>query len=289
MADGSYDRRTGIDTDDEIGLLSASFDKMAEAVETRIKLLTKSVQQRDDFILALTHEIKTPITSILGYSERLRKYEPKPEQYYESIEYICREAHRMENLSLKLMQLIGLKSIGLKSDGLKSDGLKSDGLKSVGINMERFSVTSLFNSLEATLPQTTKNITTGFNAEGDLTIFADPVLIDDLLRNLILNAIQACSDNGIIVVSAEPLNNTSVCFTVKDNGKGLADGEIERITEPLYMADKSRSYIEGNSGLGLTICARITELHDTALQFESSKDVGTTVSFTLKGEKFDEQ
>ena len=108
IAAGNYALRTDLHTDDEIGQLSESFDTMAAAVQEKVAALELSVQQREDFMGAFTHELKTPMTGILGYADLLRSMQPDPEEQREAAGAIYHEAHRLENLSVKLLQLLHL-------------------------------------------------------------------------------------------------------------------------------------------------------------------------------------
>jgi signal transduction histidine kinase len=200
------------------------------------------------------------MTSIIGYARRLRKTEPNPAQYLEAVDTIYHESCRLENLSKKLMQLMLLDQEPLQK--------------------ERVPITRLFDSIGKTLPQVSAGIDISFRATQDQSVYADRTLLDDLLRNLILNAVRACGENGKIRVSAEtrpPL----IRFNVSDNGTGIPADEIEKITEPFYKVDRSRTSLGDGSGLGLSICQKIANLHDTSLALHSVQDEGLSVSFEI--------
>src|SRR5699024_3746920 len=97
---------TGVHTGDEIGALSEDFDRMAAAVQEKVAALELSVQQREDFMGAFTHELKTPMTGILGYADLLRTMQPDPEEQREAAGAIFHEAKRLEDLSGKLLKLL---------------------------------------------------------------------------------------------------------------------------------------------------------------------------------------
>ncbi|MEG1304425.1 MAG: histidine kinase dimerization/phospho-acceptor domain-containing protein, partial [Oscillospiraceae bacterium] len=109
IAAGDYSGRTSIRTSDEIEALSVSFDKMAAAVEDKVLSLNRTLSARERFIGAFTHELKTPMTSMLGYAAFLREGEQSPEEQRIAADYIYRETRRLEQLSGKLMLLLGLK------------------------------------------------------------------------------------------------------------------------------------------------------------------------------------
>ena len=108
IAAGDYARRTALHTGDEIETLSRSFDAMADAVQEKIADLQADVQRREDFVGAFTHELKTPMTSIIGYADMLRSYDLPAAERREAAEYIYREGRRLESLSLHLLDLLVL-------------------------------------------------------------------------------------------------------------------------------------------------------------------------------------
>lgn len=108
IADGEYTQRTQVKTDDEIGALSRSFDAMAAAVEGKINELSKTTQSQQDFIAAFTHEVKTPMTAMLGYADLMRARPDDTETQREAAGYIYHETQRLENLSRSLLALMGL-------------------------------------------------------------------------------------------------------------------------------------------------------------------------------------
>ena len=108
IAAGDYARRTDLHTGDEIEALSRSFDKMADAVQEKIADLEADVQRREDFVGAFTHELKTPMTSIIGYADILAAMQTDPDEQREAAAAIAHEGRRLESLSHKLLALLGL-------------------------------------------------------------------------------------------------------------------------------------------------------------------------------------
>ena len=113
------------------------------------------------------------------------------------------------------------------------------------------------------------------------TLYGDKDLLLSLLINLIDNARKASSSGDTITVLGYS-DNDYYCISVQDTGKGIPADEIDNITKPFYMVDKSRAREQGGSGMGLALCARIAALHGTTLQFASVPSQGTTVSFCLQ-------
>ena len=106
IAAGDYARRTALPGSDEIAALSRSFDHMADALQAELDSRALAVRQREDFISALSHELKTPMTSILGYAQLLRTEGADPELRERAAGYIAHEARRLESLSRKLLDLM---------------------------------------------------------------------------------------------------------------------------------------------------------------------------------------
>ena len=263
IAAGNYAERTQLCSGDEFGTLSASFDEMAAAVEANIRALEEQIREREDFVGAFTHELKTPMTSMLGYAALLRAEDMEPGQRRAAADYIWRETNRLEALSQKLMLLMGLKE--------------------ETVELAPVSLRAAFSGVRRTLPKPAREVRVRFADTGKLRVMADRTLLDDLLRNLIVNAQRACADGGLVEIGCEMTEGGAV-ISVRDNGCGIPERDIARLTEPFYMVDKSRARAENGSGLGLALSERIAALHGTHLRFESEVGVGTVVRFTLATE-----
>lgn len=260
IAQGAYQERTNVKSTDEIGQLSKSFNQMADAVECQIDELQMAVKQRDDFINAFSHEIKTPMTSIIGYSDILRTSASDKEKQLKYSRTIYQEGKRLEELSRKLMDLMMFTEENIK--------------------LEHTAVYTIAHRLNQQMEPLMGDLELSIMVEPAI-VLADLALLDCLLRNLIVNAKKSEPKENVIEVYGKCLGDT-YRFTVSDTGCGIPAEELDRICEPFYMVDKSRSRSKGGSGLGLFLCNRIVELHHTSLHFESEPGVGTSVSFELE-------
>lgn len=256
IADGDYARRTGLHTGDEIETLSSSFDKMADAVQEKITALQADVRQREDFMGAFAHELKTPMTSIIGYADMLRTIQASPAEQYEAAGAIYHEGRRLEALSGKLLALLGL-------------GEET-------ITLQPTALAALWPRLQAACPGVPLQL-----PACDAAVQADADLLLDLLCNLVGNAVKASEPGQPVEVRAAD-NGDTVTLTVADHGCGIPQSEISRVTEPFYMVDKSRARKQGGSGLGLALCKRIAEVHGSDLHIESAPGEGTRVSVILR-------
>ena len=260
IAEGDYSVRTALHTGDEIEQVSKSFDSMAQAVEEKMDALCLSVQQRDDFMGAFTHELKTPMTAILGYADTLRTMQCDPVTQQKAANFIFTEAKRVEMLSQKLLRLLGLTE--------------------EPVALLPVSLQSVFVHTATALTPIIKNTSVHWRSAEDIIVIADADLLCDLLYNLIHNAFKSNCKSGIECFYEIQHNN--VMISVKDTGCGIPQQHLARITEPFYMVDKSRARAAGGSGMGLSLCQKIARLHGSELTFESTVGVGTTVSFSLK-------
>ena len=222
---------------------------MAQAVEGTVQTLQQNARQKDDFVAAFTHELKTPMTSILGFADILRSGEVSPATRRTAADYIYHESKRLEALSGNLLALMGLEQ-------------QPPQLEAVPLGR-------VLQSLRRALPQGSPVPTL---PRSNAVVLAQPELLCDMLYNLIQNARKATPADGKVEVL---LDETPTRLTIRVQ-------ELARITEPFYMVDKSRAREQGGSGMGLALCARIAALHGTTLQFTSVPSQGTTVSFCLQ-------
>ena len=263
MADGELDVRVQISSSDEIGILAADFNTMAEKLEEQVQELIDAARRQEDFIGSFTHEIKTPLTSIIGYADLLRSRPATAEQVQNNADYIFREGRRLEMLSRKLMDLIVLKQQDFPLRLVPMDTF----LQRVGGTM---------------LPVLEKQeIHLQIQADA-ATISIEPDLMETVCLNLLDNARKAMDQSGIIILEGRK-EEDGYSISVIDHGKGIPAKELSRITEAFYMVDKSRSRSQGGAGLGLSVCQRIVELHNGKMEFQSIEGIGTKVCVYLKG------
>jgi len=259
IAAGDYALRTRMHTGDELEILSQGFDQMAGAVQDKVEALELSVQQRDDFVGAFTHELKTPMTGIIGYADLLRSMQPDPEEQREAAGAIFHEAQRLEALSGKLLQLMGLGEHAPQLVPVQLDSVFAEAHRAVAPALNGCILTMQSNGL---------------------TVQGDADLLCDLVINLVTNAAKASTPGSTIAVCAEQADG-SIRLTVQDHGQGIPADKLPRVVEPFYMVDKSRSRRQGGSGLGLALCSRIAQAHGGTLAMESELGKGTTVTVTL--------
>lgn len=260
VAAGDYTVRAQVTSTDEIGQLASDFNAMATQLEMQVAALTDSVRRQEDFIASFAHELKTPLTSVIGYADMLRSKNLPSEKSVLAADYIFREGKRLESLSLKLLDLIVMQRRGLALRELPTGRLFADA--------RAFLEAAAGRSVRLEL------------SADPVVLRVDPDLFTTLLFNLLDNARKAVAEEGTVWLTGERAAG-GYRITVRDDGKGIPPGELPRITEAFYMVDKARARTQGGAGLGLAICAEIVRLHKGEIAFDSAPGEGTTVTVTL--------
>lgn len=250
--------------------ITAAETKESRLQKVRISELERSIEnlenvasRREEFIGSFAHELKTPLTAIIGYADMLRSKDMNPKSRFTAAGYIFSEGKRLEALSLKLMDII----VAGHRD----------------FELRRYEVGYFIRSVAAvTVPSlSSEGITLDMRWEPGY-IEVEPDLFKTLVINLVDNARKASRKNSVIELYGK-VENGGYALYVRDHGRGMPKEELSKITEPFYMIDKSRSRAQNGAGLGLALCQRIAELHVTKLEYESEEGRGTTVRVLLKG------
>ena len=262
---GKYDKRAEVFSDDELGRLATVFNRMADTLEEQILSLEDAARRQKDFTASFAHELKTPLTSVIGYADTLRSRDLSRELQIEVANYIFSEGKRLESMSHALLDLFALEENAPKFRSVSAKNLVEDTVKRCSYLLQE------------------KNLKTELYIQ-DQQIKVVPELIQTLLYNLIDNARKASTDQGLIRIRATPTED-GFLFSVLDYGRGIPQEALSRLTEPFYMVNKSRSRAQGGAGLGLALCQKIAEVHQSSLAFSSELGKGTCVSFQL-GKEF---
>lgn len=263
IAGGQYALRSDVRATDEVGDLSRSFDHMAETVEQKILDLEDVARRRELLLGALTHEMKTPMTAIIGFSDSLLTMPLTEEGRMQAAYEIHEAALRTERLSQKMMQLIAMKDCPvLVRRPMKTDALFAAAQSAVSARLEE------------------RQVTLTLNARTDKLI-GDIDLLISLLTNLIDNAAKASPPGKTIRVTADEAAD-SYRLAVSDEGSGIPADKIALVTEPFYRVDKARSRKQGGAGLGLSLCQLIATAHGGELNISSEIGKGTTITMTWR-------
>lgn len=262
MAEGDLSVRLRAESKDEIGSLARDFDHMADNLEENIHAMEETMAAQERFMGSFAHELKTPMTSIIGYADLLRTQALDPGDAQEAANYIFSEGKRLESLSLKLLQLHLAKH-------------ETPDLQTVEVSelAER-----LVRRLKPVYEQENVRLSCR-TVPGKWEM--DPELMESVLMNLMDNARKAMDKGGAILLMVEFPGETCR-IRVCDNGRGMPPEVLSHLTEAFYRVDKSRSRAQGGAGLGLSLCNEIVRFHNGELKFDSQLGKGTCATVTLR-------
>ena len=226
------------------------------------KMLDK---QKKQFTANVSHELKTPLTSIAGYAELIETGMAKPEDIKPFAGVIRKQALRLVSLSEDIIQLSQLEESDDEDMSFESVNLYEIAQRCV----EALNINAI-----------NKGVTLNLTGE-ECYIRGKAQLVEELVYNLCDNAIRYNKENGNVTVTVTPLEK-GASVSVKDTGIGIPKKYQERIFERFFRVDKSRSKVTGGTGLGLAIVKHITQLHDAKLEISSEEGKGTEIIVTFK-------
>lgn len=226
--------------------------------------ILKSVMVRQDFTANVSHELKTPLTAISGYSEII-------ENRMASDEEVIKFAGQINKSSKRLLTLI--------NDIIKLSEFDSDDLE---VPFSKVNLNVAVRKCVETLEMNAKKHKVTLDISGkDAYIYGNIELINEIVYNLTDNAIRYNNEGGRVHVNTS-FNDDNVILEVKDNGIGISKEHQDRIFERFYRVDKSRSKLTGGTGLGLAIVKHIVAKHDAKIEIESDFGRGTTIRVIFK-------
>lgn len=262
VANGEYNA-IEIKSKDEIGELTADFNTMTEAVKQKVEKLEDIASERKVFIDNMTHEMKTPLTSIIGFSDLLRSARLDDETVHDYAESIYKEGKYLKSISSKLMDLILLRQ-------------KPE--------MTEIDVPRLVEEIDESVRPIASSRQVAFSvASVEAKLVCDRELIKSLLYNLIDNAVKASQPGTCVTLNAYFTQDGVMEFSVADQGSGIPKEELDKIFEPFYRVDKARSRKYGGAGLGLALCMEIAHAHAATLEIESEVGRGTVIRLRFDG------
>ncbi len=249
VAKGNFDIEVNISGDDELGQLTADFNLMTAELKN-IDIIRK------DFVSNVSHEFKTPITSIQGYAKLIRDGNLTKQQLEEYSDIIVNESDRLSKMATSMLQLSELDSRVIRE-------------KAKPFSLDE-QIRKVILLLEMEWSQ--KGIEWDIDLE-DIDYVGNENLMSQVWVNLIQNAVKFSRPDGLIQIKLK-LQNKKAVFIITDHGCGISEQDIEHIFERFYKADRSRTN-EGY-GLGLVIVRKIIELSKGSIHVESEKDRYTT-------------
>lgn len=246
LADGDYAAPLPAAKNDEMNALIRAFSRMSAAIDERETALRTQAEERQALIDALAHEMRTPLTAILGGARLLQQSRLSGSQQSELLDTMAREASRLSTMDERLLLLTRLDHEVPAFAPFDSQAMAREAL----------------------------SVYDGVRLEGDDAVFVgERELTILLLRNLVVNA-QRAGGKEAVRVTLHPDG-----FDVTDYGCGMTKEQIARAFEPFYKADKARTRSAGGAGLGLPLCRKIARLHHGKLHMESEIGRGTRVCY----------
>lgn len=219
-----------------------------------------AAKARQDFTTNISHELKTPLTAILGYAQLLEGGVVEEDRRIHFIQEIYNNANRL---------------LALIDDVIKLSELDRSGYYG---SLEDVDLYEIATECMKTLSINSKTRGVNISLEGEHSrVHGNADLLRELLENLGQNAIRYNKPGGMVRITVENRDGRTVLI-VKDNGIGIPASEQQRVFERFYRVDKSRSKATGGTGLGLAIVKHIVEIHGATIELDSAPNVGTTVT-----------
>jgi signal transduction histidine kinase len=266
IKEGAYGKKIKYEKNDEAGKLVHTFNVMSDTIKEKDEQTKKTDIAKDEFLAMITHELKTPLVPIQGYSdillsEHLGKLNEKQKERINII----------KDSSENLLSII--------SDLLDAQKLELGQLRMrVGNSNIKETITDAIKSF---LPQAQKNKIEIISDIQDIIIEHDPDRIKQVITNLIKNSLNAIThQNGKIEISSEEFPH-EIKIRVKDNGMGIPPEKQDKLFKKFYQVDATLTREKGGSGLGLAICKGIMENHGGSIQLERSRNQETVFTLSL--------
>lgn len=256
-AQGDFSKRVTVTGHDEMAELCTSFNQMASA----LSVLESS---RRSFVANVSHELKTPMTTIGGFIDGMLDGTIPAERHNEYLKTVSDEVKRLSRLVTSMLNLSKIEAGELE------------------LKPKEFDLTSMMIDCTLTFEQEIekKEITVeGFENMGSVNVFADRDMLYQVVYNLVDNAVKFTQNGGTISLFAGENAEQKICFAIQNTGDGISSEEIGKIFERFYKVDKSRSYDVKSAGLGLYLCKTIVEMHKGEIFADSTE--GQFTRFTV--------
>ncbi len=267
FGEGHYEHRIEVKGQDELAQLSIAFNEMAQSIQGGIDKLKESDKFRSQLIANISHDLRSPLTSIRGHLETLlltenRISEDKQREY---VEISLQNVAGFQKMVEELLDLAKLEA------------------RQISPQRSAFSAAELVQDVVLKMrPQSdNKKITMAYTPDPSLPLLSGDIgLIERALTNIIDNAIEHTPQSGTITISLSQ-NPKHFILSVSDSGKGIPQADLPHIFERFYRADKSRTRTSKGTGLGLAIAKEVTELHGGTIEAENSTEGGAIFTITL--------
>ncbi len=244
---------------------SSEMANMAEAMNKMVEELAIDDKAKKSFVANVSHELKTPMTTIGGFVDGILDGTIPEEKEREYLTTVSNEVKRLSRLVVAMLNLSKIES------------------GEVSINPSKYNISSQIIEVLLSMEQriNEKNITVeGLEDMSELKIYADRDLLHQVIYNLLDNAVKFTQDGGTVKFIGKYENNATT-LTIRNSGQGVSDEEISRIFERFYKVDQSRSFDVKGVGLGLYIVKTIVNMHDGKITADSKQGEYTEFTFTI--------
>lgn len=265
---GNFNFNINIKSKDEIGELANMFKLMVQRIKEQIDIIEKdrdslkeSQKQNKIFFDNVTHELKTPLTTILGYSQVIKENGFTDRDFFDKgLSYIIDESRRLNDMVIELLELSTVST------------------RNAEYNFEKVNLSDLVRntSEEMSLKSKKYNIDIHFSGKEALFVRGDYNKLKEVIINILDNSIKYGNVNSTINVEVYSWND-SICLKVKDRGNGITESHIDKLFEPFYRVSKQDSRERGSAGLGLSIVKNIIDKHGATVSINSIINEGTEV------------
>ena len=257
IAKGHFDRRVNVTTNDEVARLGDAFNHMAQE-------LASLDQMRKDFVANVSHDLRSPLTSIHGFVRAFLDDTIPHDRKHHYLTIMKEQTERMIKLVNDLLDMARIEAGQLD-------------IQPAVFNLSEL-VRQIVARMEPDFSKKQVHVELISDDAQDIHVFADPDRIDQVIVNLIQNAVQVSSANRSVELRVKKGDQALV--SIRDDGPGIRQEDIPLIWGRFYKADKARTGKTG-TGLGLSIVKHILALHQTDIQVESEVGKGTSFTFTL--------
>ena len=262
FAAGKFDIRVPVRGRDEVAELAVAFNNMAESLNSYDLM-------RNTFVSNVSHDLRTPMTSISGFIDGILDGVIPPEKHEYYLQLVSEEVKRLSRLVTTLLDLSRIQAGERK------------------FTMTEFDVCEMGRQILISFEQkiNKKELDVSFDCDADrMTVVADHDAVYQIFYNLCDNAVKFASERGVLRVSIRQLQNKKVLVSVYNEGQGIPEDDLPYVFERFYKSDKSRGLNKSGAGLGLFIAKTIIDAHNENIWAESEYGKSCSFKFTLKGE-----
>jgi signal transduction histidine kinase len=262
FAQGRFDVRVPVHGSDEVAELAATFNNMAES-------LNNYDNMRNTFMSDVSHDLRSPMTSIAGFIDGILDGVIPPEQHEYYLKVVSNEVHRLSRLVSTLLDLSRIQAGDRK------------------FTMSRFDVCETARLILISFEQKidAKHLEVEFDSQEErMYVNADSDAVYQVIYNLCHNAVKFAKEGGVLKISLTRIKGKKILVEVYNEGQGIAKEDIQYVFERFYKSDKSRGLDKTGAGLGLFISKTIIEAHNERIWVESEYGKNCSFKFTLTAE-----